>query len=120
VSYADKSRYFGKRKRDKGDRKKICESESKREGKRERGKEEKVWSVVISLVKADLLCEFLISVHLLVVPPHRVRNVAHTCYNSYTSTRVHISEGKRIREAEQSRKGLFSLKASPLNAKEKV
>lgn len=61
-----------------------------REGvKKERMKEERVWSVVINdLVKADLLCEFLISVHLPVVPPHRMHNVEHTCYHSHTS--VHI------------------------------
>lgn len=65
VSRADKSRYFGPRGR-----------ETKETERERRGREERVWSVVISLVKAGLLGEFLISVHLPVIPPHRVHNVS--------------------------------------------
>lgn len=83
VSRADKSRYFGLRGKEtkETEREYVRVRVKKREGERE-GRE---GSVVTSLVKADLLCEFLISVHLPVVPT--TQSCAHML-PSYTSIRV--------------------------------
>lgn len=101
VSRADKSRYFGRTEKER--------QRGQKENARERGGGEGL--VVISLVKAGLLCEFLISVHLPVIP-HTVYNIEHTCCHPYM--RMHIPEGNRMREAEQDRKRLiFILRQGP-------
>lgn len=76
-----KSRYFGARGRE------IKGTARAREGERKR--EERARPVIISLVKASLLCEFLISVHLAVIPPQRECTTSGTTCGPPVRMRTH-------------------------------
>lgn len=98
------------------------------------GREARVQSAVILLVKASLFCEFLISVHLLVIPS-RLHETSCT-QNIHTPTHmvdIHVytpddggkrkqeetigREGKRER---RSKRGLFSSEGKPSPSKANV
>lgn len=89
--------------------------------------EERVRSAVISLVKAGLLCEFLISVHLPVIPSRLHDDAAHTAHAvTCTYTHIHVYTYTRVRtpddggwtdrgreEERRTERGLFSSWGKP-------
>lgn len=115
-------RYFGPRARETG-------TEAERGKRRKRERERSKGSAVISLVKAGLFCEFLISVHLPVIRLHetsRTQIYTVTCIHihmayihvrTHLMTRIEEDRGRRRIERAKEREGrkeaYFHPRASP-------